>query len=106
MKNGYLLNLNKEVIPIKYCRVIFKMNQENRYQFRYELVKFALKNGKKAAAREYRTNPSVVRKWIKRYQLEGVTGLKDQSRKPHYSPNKCPMRFEKKVVKIKKANEA
>jgi len=65
-------------------------------------VKFALKNGKKAAAREYRTSPSVVRKWIKRYQLEGVTGLKDQSRKPHYSPNKCPMSFEKKVVKIRR----
>jgi transposase len=77
------------------------MNQQNRYEFRYELVKFALRYGKKPAAREYGTSATVVRKWVARYKSEGITGLKERSRKPHVSPNKCSERFEKKVIKIR-----
>ena len=29
-----------------------------------------------------------LRKWAKRYQLKGISGLVDQSKKPHLSPNK------------------
>lgn len=29
-----------------------------------------------------------LRKWAKRYQSEGISGLVDRSKKPHLSPNK------------------
>ncbi len=29
-------------------------------------------------------------KWIKRFEEAGLDGLKDQSRRPHHSPNQIP----------------
>ena len=48
------------------------MSQINRYELRYDMVKHALNYGKKEASREYKTSPHVVRKWVRRYQKEGI----------------------------------
>lgn len=46
-----------------------------------------------------------LRKWYKRYQasgLNGLNGLKDQSRKPHYSPNKkITLQIEKLIIECR-----
>ena len=90
-----------EVMNINYNRVIKDMENENNYKIRYKLVKFALEFGKKQAAREFKTTVQTVRRWVNRYNQEGLKGLDNQSRKPHYSPNKCPDSFEKKVIKLR-----
>ena len=77
------------------------MENKNNYKIRYKLVKFALEFGKKQAAREFKTTVQTVRRWVNRYNKEGLKGLDDQSRKPHYSPNKCPDSFEKKVIELR-----
>ena len=77
------------------------MDKTKRLNFRYDLVKFALVYGNKATSREYKTTPKVVRKWVNRYNKFGISGLNDQSRKPHYSPNKCTLTFERKVIKLR-----
>lgn len=41
-------------------------------------------------------------KWLKRYQAEGVAGLKDSSRAPQATPRKTPRSVEQAVVKIRK----
>ena len=84
-----------------YGKVIYKMDKTERFNFRYDLVKFALRNGKKPAARDYKTSVKVVRKWVRRYTECGISGLNDQSRKPHYSPNKCSFTLERKVIKLR-----
>ena len=91
----------KEVIFLNYQEVVTKMSTETRYQFRYEMVRFAQKNGIKPTAREYHTQPKIVRKWVKNYEKLGLSGLKDASRKPHKSPNKCSEKLEKKIIKVR-----
>ena len=49
-----------------------KMTKENRYDLRYQMITFAKKYGKKVAAREFKTSPNVVRKWVFRYEKAGL----------------------------------
>ena len=44
-----------------------------------------------------------LRKWYRRYQEQGIDGLKEQSRKPHRSPNlKLTVDFEKLILQLRK----
>jgi transposase len=38
------------------------------------------------AAASFRVTPKTVAKWVRRYQSEGATGLRDRSSRPHRSP--------------------
>jgi len=78
-----------------------KMKREEQFNFRYDMVHLASKNGIKPVAREFQTSASIVRKWVNRYRLEGVKGLKELSRKPHFSPNQCDSEFEALVIQIR-----
>lgn len=40
-------------------------------------------------------------KWLARYQSEGLEGLREQSRRPHHSPNKTPDHIEQLVVEAR-----
>jgi len=42
---------------------------------------------KAAAARKFNTTPKTVGKWVERFRVEGVDGLKDRSSKPLSSPS-------------------
>ena len=66
------------------------------------MITFAKKYGKKVAAREFKTSPNVVRKWVFSYEKAGLQGLKDLSRRPKKSPNKCSHSFEAEVIKVRK----
>ena len=78
------------------------MTSQKRYEHRYEMVKFAMKYGKKPAAREFNTTVKTVRLWVKRYEREQLSGLKDKTRRPKSSPNKCDPEFEKEVITLRK----
>lgn len=58
---------------------------EKKYQMRYEMVMMALEKGNKPAARCFHTYPSTVRRWVKRYQEEGIDGLKNRKEKSNVS---------------------
>lgn len=55
---------------------------------RLEMVHMALDVGYKPAARFYNTDRNTIRKWCRRYQCEGIKGLRDRSKKPLSSPKK------------------
>lgn len=55
---------------------------------RLDMVHMAFDSGFKATARFYNTDRNTVRKWTRRYQLEGIKGLRDKNKKPFNSPNK------------------
>lgn len=42
-----------------------------------------------SAAQEFRTTPKTVAKWVKRFRIEGVAGLRDRSSRPHLSPSQA-----------------
>jgi transposase len=44
---------------------------------------------KAAAAREFRKTPKTVAKWVERFRMEGVAGLRDRSSRPHSSPSQA-----------------
>ncbi len=45
---------------------------------------------KAAAARRFNTTPKTVAKWVKRFRVEGVGGLRDRSSRPLSSPDQTP----------------
>ena len=63
-------------------------NSNNPVPYRMDIVRYAKKHGIKPAAREFKTTPKTVRKWIQRFDNNKKTGLKDLSKRPKNSPNK------------------
>jgi transposase len=56
-------------------------------------------------ARRWGTSRQVVRKWLGRFQAEGLSGLNDRSRRPNHSPRRTPAHIEKQVLKARKTTE-
>ena len=54
------------------------------------------------AARLWGTSRHVVRKWVRRYQQEGPSGLEDRSRRPRASPRKTPPKVEAVVLEARR----
>ena len=59
---------------------------------REEMVLAVVEGGltKADASRRYNTTPKTVRKWLNRFQAEGVDGLRDRSSRPFSSPDQTP----------------
>lgn len=49
---------------------------------RLDMVHMALDSGFKPTARFFNTDRNTVRKWVRRYQLEGIKGLCDRNKRP------------------------
>src|SRR6266478_6713513 len=59
---------------------------------REAMVRIVIEGGmtKAAAARQFNTTAKTVAKWVERFRMEGVDGLRDRSSKPHSSPSQTP----------------
>ena len=57
-----------------------------------------------ATARQWQTSRTVVRKWVRRYEQQGLAGLDDVTRRPHHSPNRTPPEIEQAVEDARKAS--
>ena len=57
---------------------------------------------KSLTARIFKTNRCVVRKIVKRYELEGEEGLKNRSKKPKTSPTRTPLHIEGIIIAERK----
>src|SRR5690242_11534808 len=44
-------------------------------------------------------------KWWRRYQLEGVEGLRDRSSRPHSCPHQTPARVERRIVALRQSRK-
>lgn len=57
---------------------------------RSEFVLFASQEGAniRSLCRHYGISPATGYKWLKRWTEEGLSGLLDRPRTPHYSPNR------------------
>lgn len=68
------------------------------YNHRLRLVESVRPRGLKPTARLFATSALTVRKWWRRYQRQGPSGLKEQSRAPHHCPHKTPPEVEQQLV--------
>ena len=75
---------------------------ENAFNHRLRLVRSAQCHGIKKTARGFATTVPTVRKWLRRFQQQGLAGLKERSRAPHRCPHKTPPEVEQQVVEIRR----
>jgi transposase len=74
---------------------------KNAYNHRLRLVQYARQEGIKAAARAFQTTVPTVRKWLRRYQQHGPSGLLERSRARHHQPNKTSPEVEQQAVTLR-----
>ena len=88
------------VAPAPYYNLVREM--KDAYNHRLRLVQSARHRGIKPTARLFATTVPTVRKWLRRYQQLGSSGLVEQSRAPHRQPRKTPPEIEQQVVELRK----
>jgi len=86
--------------PYTYYNIMRK--SKDKKFFRYQMVLYAEREGKKATAKFFKTTVKTVRKWCRRYKDYGYAGLDEISRRPHSSPNATPAEERKQLVMLKK----
>jgi transposase len=77
-------------------------SKADKFDLRLKMVQYAIANGIKPAARTFFSNPQTVRTWLRRYQQEGLYGLKDLPRIPLHCPHKTSPAMERKIVALRK----
>jgi len=86
--------------PVPYFDVVRQMR--NAFNYRLRLVTQARQQGIKAAARAFRTTVPTVRKWLRRYEKQGLKGLQELSRAPHSCPHKITGELVQQVVELRR----
>jgi len=72
------------------------------YNHRLRLVESARRHGIKPTARLFATTVPTVRKWLRRFQQHGPSGLKERSRAPHRQSLKTPATLEAPLIQLRK----
>jgi len=86
--------------PARYFELIREMR--DAYNHRLRLVASVRKRGIKPTARLFATSTLTVRKWWRRYQQQGPSGLIEHSRRPQHSPQKTPLTVEQQVLALRR----
>jgi transposase len=86
-------------MPAPYFVLVREMR--DAYNHRLRLVDSARQCGIKPTARLFQTTVPTVRKWLRRYQQQGLRGLIAVSRAPHHQPSKTPLAVEQQVVALR-----
>jgi transposase len=76
--------------------------KDHKYNLRLRLVMHARSDGIRDASRCFGCSRNTVRKWLRRYEQGGRSGLREMSRAPHTCPHKTSERIEKKVLKARR----
>jgi transposase len=81
-------------------------NLSNVFDYRLKMVEYAQRYGKSAAAGEFKTTRKTVRKWVGRFEQNGLEGLKNLSRAPKNIPHKMDLEDEAEIVSIREDHPA
>lgn len=77
-------------------------NMKNPFDLRLKMAVYARKYGNKPCARVFSSTVKTVRKWVSRYEKNGISGLKEESRAPHSIPHKTSIEVERKIVRLRR----
>lgn len=86
---------------ISYATMIAAKDNGFRFDLRRRMVRDAQRHGIKAAARIWRCSRNTVRLWLRRFQAEGLSGLKERSHAPRRCPHKTGPELEKQVLDLR-----
>ncbi len=87
--------------PVPYYDLVREMR--DAFNHRLRLVESARQRGIKPTARLFATTVPTVRKWLRRYQQQGPSGLVECSRAPHHQPRKTPPEIERQLVELRQS---
>ena len=87
-------------VSARYFDLVREM--KNAYNHRLRLVESARQRGLKPTARLFGTTVRTVRKWLRRFQQHGPSGLHEQSRARHHQAHKTPATREAQLVQLRK----
>ena len=85
---------------LRYFELVRDM--KNAYNLRLRLVGSARQRGLKPTARLFATTVPTVRKWLRRYQQHGPSGLLDRSRARHHQPHQTPATVQAQLIELRK----
>src|ERR1035437_5739695 len=71
------------------------------YNHRLRLVQHARQYGIKRTARAFVTTVPTVRKWLRRFQQQGPSGLREHSRAHRHCPHKTSPEIEQQVLALR-----
>jgi transposase len=91
---------NRRPMTARYFDLIREMR--DAYNHRLRLVESAQQRGIKPTARLFATTVPTVRKWLRRYQQQGPTGLQERSRARHQQSLKTPAALELPLIELRK----
>ena len=86
----------------RYFDLIREMKQ-NTYNHRLRLVESARERGIKPTARLFATTVPTVRKWLRRFEQYGPSGLLNHSRARHHQPHQTPPAREAQFVALRQS---
>jgi len=78
------------------------MDSVGKLNYRWNMVKYAERDGITKTARVYNTTRKTVRKWVNRYQEGGVKALENKPRTEQNFPNKMPETVRRRIIKLRK----
>src|ERR1700735_519248 len=88
------------IAPARYFDLVRDM--KHPYDHRLRLVESAKQRGIKATARLFATTVPTVRKWLRRFQQHGPSGLLEHSRARVHQPHKPPPTVEAQLIELRK----
>jgi len=88
------------VISARYFDLVREM--KNAYNHRLRLVESAQQRGIKPTARLFATTVPTVRKWLRRFQQQGPSRLRAQSRARHRQAHQTPAYVEAQLLELRK----
>src|SRR5580693_1534657 len=87
------------ITPARYFDLVRDM--KHPYDHRLRLVESAKRRGIKATARLFATTVPTVRKWLRRFQQHGPSGLIEHSRAHQHCPHKTSPEIEQQVLALR-----
>lgn len=88
--------------PVPYSTMVKAKDKEFRFDIRLSMVKDAKRLGIRPTMRRWKCSRNTVRKWLRRYEAEGLQGLKERSHAPKTCPHKVDGKQAQKIIKLRK----
>jgi transposase len=76
-------------------------SKDHSFDMRKTLVRSAAAEGLRATADKYRISRNTVRQWKRRFEQQGLDGLRSRSTRPKRSPNKVSRQVENRVLEAR-----
>lgn len=85
-----------------YSMAIKGTSKEHRLHVKQQIVRYAQEHGVKPSVRKFSAARNSIKKWLKRYEEEGINGLLDKRKGPKKIRHKTPEAIEQQVIAMRK----